>query len=168
MLRFVASAIEGDTTARTYSAAAEYTWTGGTDPQDDVLLPPQDFSSILSDPSIGIVLYSTRVRLPSLFDRSGRCCVSWRRRSKATRRRGRTRPARRRPPPASRFLFDPVRPEYRDRAVLVPDADQLDRGDGAFSRGVTPVREEHRLVIVGEDELTPRVRSCREGKNRSW
>lgn len=32
-------------------------WTGGTDPEDDVLLPPQDFSSITPDPSIGVVLY---------------------------------------------------------------------------------------------------------------
>ena len=38
---------------------------------------------------------------------------------------GRDRPGRRRPPPSSRFLLDPVRPEYRDRTVLVPDADQL-------------------------------------------
>ncbi|GAA5962024.1 hypothetical protein JCM8115_002885 [Rhodotorula mucilaginosa] len=44
-------------------ASEGLTWTGGTDPQDDVLLPPQDFSSILSDPSIGIVLYSFQMRI---------------------------------------------------------------------------------------------------------
>lgn len=39
------------------------TWTGGTDPEDDVLLPPQDFSSIHPDPSIGVVLYSFQMRI---------------------------------------------------------------------------------------------------------
>ncbi|GAA5989583.1 hypothetical protein JCM10908_000543 [Rhodotorula pacifica] len=38
-------------------------WTGGTDPSDDVLLPPQDFSSIHADPSIGVVLYSFQMRI---------------------------------------------------------------------------------------------------------
>lgn len=55
-------------------------WTGGTvsrvlrssrsaltfssqDPEDDVLLPPQDFSTIVPDPSIGIVLFSFQMRI---------------------------------------------------------------------------------------------------------
>ncbi|KAM0787892.1 hypothetical protein ACM66B_003942 [Microbotryomycetes sp. NB124-2] len=38
-------------------------WKGGTDPEDDVLLPPQDFESIKHDPSIGIVLYSFDMRV---------------------------------------------------------------------------------------------------------
>ncbi|KAK4047988.1 hypothetical protein OIV83_005022 [Microbotryomycetes sp. JL201] len=38
-------------------------WKGGTDPEDDVLLPPQDFESITHDPSIGIVLYSFDMRV---------------------------------------------------------------------------------------------------------
>ncbi|BGP16104.1 hypothetical protein JCM10213v2_004098 [Rhodosporidiobolus nylandii] len=38
-------------------------WTGGTDPEDDVLLPPQDFSSITPDPSIGIVIYAFQMRI---------------------------------------------------------------------------------------------------------
>ncbi|GAA6011983.1 hypothetical protein JCM10207_003449 [Rhodosporidiobolus poonsookiae] len=38
-------------------------WKGGTDPDDDVLLPPQDFSSITPDPSIGIVVYSFQMRI---------------------------------------------------------------------------------------------------------
>lgn len=33
------------------------------DPEDDVLLPPQDFSSIVPDPSIGIVLFSFQMRV---------------------------------------------------------------------------------------------------------
>lgn len=41
-------------------------WTGGTDPEDDVLLPPQDFSSITPDPSIGVVLYGFQSR-PSII-----------------------------------------------------------------------------------------------------
>ncbi|KAK4053217.1 hypothetical protein OIO90_003991 [Microbotryomycetes sp. JL221] len=38
-------------------------WKGGTDPEDDVLMPPQDFSSLEHDPSIGIVLYSFDMRV---------------------------------------------------------------------------------------------------------
>ncbi|GAA5851151.1 hypothetical protein JCM8547_004147 [Rhodosporidiobolus lusitaniae] len=38
-------------------------WTGGTDPEDDVLLPPQDFDSITPDPSIGVVAYSFQMRI---------------------------------------------------------------------------------------------------------
>ncbi|GAA5911293.1 uncharacterized protein JCM6883_001970 [Sporobolomyces salmoneus] len=38
-------------------------WTGGTDPEDDVLLPPQDFSSITPDPSIGVVVYGFQMRI---------------------------------------------------------------------------------------------------------
>ncbi|GAA6027183.1 hypothetical protein JCM8097_002463 [Rhodosporidiobolus ruineniae] len=38
-------------------------WSGGTDPEDDVLLDPQDFSSILPDPSIGIVIYAFQMRI---------------------------------------------------------------------------------------------------------
>ncbi|POY74796.1 hypothetical protein BMF94_2069 [Rhodotorula taiwanensis] len=38
-------------------------WTGGTDPEDDVLLPPQDFSSIYPDERIGVVLYSFQMRI---------------------------------------------------------------------------------------------------------
>ncbi|GJN89294.1 hypothetical protein Rhopal_002274-T1 [Rhodotorula paludigena] len=38
-------------------------WKGGTDPEDDVLLPPQDFSSIQPDPSIGVVAYSFQMRI---------------------------------------------------------------------------------------------------------
>ncbi|GAA6023635.1 hypothetical protein JCM11491_006181 [Sporobolomyces phaffii] len=38
-------------------------WTGGTDKEDDVLLPPQDFSSITPDPSIGIVVFAFQMRV---------------------------------------------------------------------------------------------------------
>ncbi|GAA6061275.1 hypothetical protein JCM10212_004681 [Sporobolomyces blumeae] len=38
-------------------------WKGGTDPEDDVLLPPQDFSSIHPDPDIGVVVYSFQMRI---------------------------------------------------------------------------------------------------------
>ncbi|GAA5978713.1 hypothetical protein JCM11641_006151 [Rhodosporidiobolus odoratus] len=38
-------------------------WTGGTDPEDDVLLLPQDFSSITPDPSIGVVIYAFQMRI---------------------------------------------------------------------------------------------------------
>ncbi|KAI5478927.1 4-nitrophenylphosphatase [Pseudohyphozyma bogoriensis] len=34
------------------------TWKGGSDPEDDVLMPFQDFTSITPDPSIGVVLFS--------------------------------------------------------------------------------------------------------------
>lgn len=35
---------------------------GVQDPEDDVLLPPQDFSSITRDESIGVVLMSFQMR----------------------------------------------------------------------------------------------------------
>ncbi|SCZ98516.1 BZ3500_MvSof-1268-A1-R1_Chr3-1g05435 [Microbotryum saponariae] len=38
-------------------------WTGGTDPEDDVLLADQDFSSITPDPEIGMVVYSFQMRI---------------------------------------------------------------------------------------------------------
>ncbi|ORY92962.1 HAD-like domain-containing protein [Leucosporidium creatinivorum] len=38
-------------------------WRGGTDPEDDVLLPPQDFSSIMPDPEIGVVLFTFQMRI---------------------------------------------------------------------------------------------------------
>ncbi|GAA5883509.1 hypothetical protein JCM16303_005453 [Sporobolomyces ruberrimus] len=38
-------------------------WKGGTDPEDDVLLVPQDFSSILPDPEIGVVVYAFQMRI---------------------------------------------------------------------------------------------------------
>ncbi|GAA5943301.1 uncharacterized protein JCM15063_000759 [Sporobolomyces koalae] len=38
-------------------------WKGGTDPEDDVLLAPQDFSSIVPDPEIGIVVYAFQMRI---------------------------------------------------------------------------------------------------------
>lgn len=38
-------------------------WEGGTDPEDDVLLPHQDFSSIVPNPSIGVVLFSFQMHL---------------------------------------------------------------------------------------------------------
>lgn len=34
------------------------TWKGGSAPEDDVLMPYQDFTSIQPDPSIGVVLFS--------------------------------------------------------------------------------------------------------------
>ena len=33
-------------------------WTGGTDPEDMVPMPPQDFSAIQANPEIGVVLVS--------------------------------------------------------------------------------------------------------------
>lgn len=38
-------------------------WKGGTDPEDDVLLAPQDFSSITPDPEIGVVVYAFQMRI---------------------------------------------------------------------------------------------------------
>ncbi|GAA5824107.1 hypothetical protein JCM11251_001525 [Rhodosporidiobolus azoricus] len=41
----------------------ELEWSGGTDPEDDVLLEPQDFSSIVPNPSIGLVVYAFQMRI---------------------------------------------------------------------------------------------------------
>ncbi|BGP07982.1 4-nitrophenylphosphatase [Rhodotorula toruloides] len=38
-------------------------WKGGTDPEDDVLLEPQDFTPIKPDPSIGVVCYAFQMRI---------------------------------------------------------------------------------------------------------
>lgn len=39
------------------------TWTGGSDPIDDVLMPYQDFTAIQPDASVGIVLFSFNMHL---------------------------------------------------------------------------------------------------------
>jgi len=38
-------------------------WTGGTAPEDDALPEPQDFSAIVPDPSIGVVVYAFQMRI---------------------------------------------------------------------------------------------------------
>jgi 4-nitrophenyl phosphatase len=38
-------------------------WTGGSDPIDDVLMPFQDFTAIVPDASIGVVLFSFQMHL---------------------------------------------------------------------------------------------------------
>lgn len=43
--------------------AAGISYTGGTDPANDVVLPPRDFSHIVPDPSIGVVCYSFDINI---------------------------------------------------------------------------------------------------------